>query len=102
MGIGAAAGAAGTVWTQQQVRRRLDALGPDHLVVTAGNHARKVGRSVADAVTEGRTAMRDREDELKARRDGVTPTRTTHRSPSSTPPASRSSTRRPPTRPATW
>jgi hypothetical protein len=54
MGIGAAAGATGTVWAQQQVRRRIDALGPDHLVVTAGNTARKVGRSVADAVSEGR------------------------------------------------
>jgi hypothetical protein len=66
---GAAAAAAGTVWAEQQVRRRLDALGPDHLVVTAGNTARKVGRTVVDAVSEGRTTMRDREDELRARRD---------------------------------
>jgi acyl-coenzyme A synthetase/AMP-(fatty) acid ligase len=85
MGIGAAAGSAGTVWAQQQVRRRLDALGPDHLVVTAGNTARsaarKVGRTVTDAVVEGRTAMRDREEELTVRRDGARPARANHRTP---------------------
>lgn len=73
-GIGAAAGATGVVWAQQQIRRRIDAMGPDHLVVAAGNQARKVskqvGRTVAGAVVEGRSAMREREDELVARRDG--------------------------------
>lgn len=72
-GIGAAAGATGVVWAQQKVRRRLESLGPDHVVVTAGNQARKVtrqvGRTVADAVVDGRAAMREREEELVARRD---------------------------------
>ena len=95
MGIGATAGAAGTVWAQQQVKRRLDALGPEHLVVTAGNTAKKVGRSVADAVSEGRSVMRDREDELKARRDGQEVPRPAHRVPPVSAP-------RRPTRPATW
>ena len=93
MGIGATAGAAGTIWAQQQVRRRLDQLGPDHLVVSAGNTAKKVGRSVADAVAEGRSAMRDREDELTARRDGTRPARAAHRVG---PPG------RAPTRPSSW
>jgi len=73
-GIGAAAGASGIVWAQQKVRRQIDALGPDHIVVAAGTQARKVsrqvGRTVADAVVDGRSAMREREDELIARRDG--------------------------------
>ncbi|UDY36177.1 hypothetical protein [Dermatobacter hominis] len=73
-GLGAAAGASGVMWAQQKVRRQIDALGPDHIVVTAGHQARKVskqvGRTVAGAVVEGRAAMREREDELLARRDG--------------------------------
>ncbi|MFZ4517724.1 MAG: hypothetical protein ACOYOP_05025 [Microthrixaceae bacterium] len=68
-GIGAAAGASGAVWAEQQVRRRLDALGPDHVVSAAGRSAKRVGRTVADAVAEGRAAMREREDELTLRRD---------------------------------
>ena len=75
-GIGAAAGATGVVWAQQKIRRRIDAMGPDHIVVTAGNQARKVsqqvGRTVAGAVVEGRAAMREREDELLSRRDVYT------------------------------
>jgi hypothetical protein len=95
MGIGAAAGATGTVWAQQQVKRRIDALGPDHLVVSAGNTARKVGRSVADAVSEGRSTMRVREDELRAARDGRPAPRPVHRGA----PPPRTSR---PTRPASW
>ena len=73
-GIGAAAGASGYVWAQQRVRKELDALGPDHLVVIAAGQAGRItksaARTVAGAVVEGRSAMRDREDELLAQRDG--------------------------------
>jgi hypothetical protein len=65
LGVGAVAGASGTVWAERKVRSRLDQLAPDHLVVSAGNKARDVGRSVVDAVVEGRGAMREREDELR-------------------------------------
>jgi hypothetical protein len=65
---GAAAGAGGTVWAQQQVRRRLDALSPDHVVHTANDAVRRAGRTVAEAIGEGRTAMRQREAELRAQR----------------------------------
>jgi hypothetical protein len=68
-GLGAAAGASGVVWAEQQVRRRLDDLGPDHVVQVAGRSARRLGRSVLDAVAEGRSTMLDTEDELRARRD---------------------------------
>lgn len=66
LGVGAVAGASGTVWAERKVRSRLDQLAPDHLVVSAGNKARDVGRSVVDAVVEGRGAMREREDELRS------------------------------------
>ena len=106
-GLGAAAGASGVMWAQQKVRRQIDALGPDHIVVTAGNQARKVskqvGRSVAGAVVEGRAAMREREDELLARRDG----RDVHQWPTAsgrTDRRGRNGPSRPdrPTRPARW
>ena len=68
-GMGAAAGASGVVWAEQKVRRRLEELGPDHLAVLASHSARRVGRSVLDAVADGRLTMREREDELRALRD---------------------------------
>jgi len=69
MGVGAVAGASGTIWTERKVRRRLDSLQPDHLVVQAGERAKDVGRSVLDAVAEGRGAMRERELQLRDRLD---------------------------------
>ena len=65
MGVGAVAGVSGTVWAERKVKAQLDALQPDALVVTAGNKAKAVGRSVVDAVVDGRGAMREREAELK-------------------------------------
>jgi hypothetical protein len=67
MGIGVIAGASGSLWAERKVRNRLEALQPDHLVVAAGNRAREVGRTVADAVADGRDAMRQREAELRGR-----------------------------------
>ena len=75
MGVGAAAGASGTVWAQQKVKRQLEALGPDSVVAgrrcvasAAGSRTKAVGRpSVVDAASEGRSTMREREDELKDR-----------------------------------
>jgi hypothetical protein len=78
MGVGAVAGASGTIWAERKVRSRLEALQPDHLVVTAGNRALSVGRTVVDAVAEGRGAMREREAELRGRLE--LDTRPDHRS----------------------
>lgn len=72
-GVGAATGASGTVWLERKVRARLEALQPDHLVVTAQDRARSMGRSVVDAMSEGRGAMRDRESQLRRRYDPLTP-----------------------------
>ncbi len=68
LGVGAVAGASGTVWAERKVRTRVEQLGPEHLAIAAGNRAREVGRSVVDAVVEGRDAMREREDELRGDR----------------------------------
>lgn len=65
MGVGAVAGVSGTVWAERKVKAQLDALQPDALVITAGHKAKAVGRSVVDAVVDGRGAMREREAELR-------------------------------------
>lgn len=86
LGVGAVAGASGTVWAERKVRSRLDQLAPDHLVVSAGNKARDVGRSVVDAVAEGRGAMREREDELRRSYATGPASSTTHRGVHASPP----------------
>lgn len=88
MGVGAVAGVSGTVWAERKVKAQLDALQPDALVVTAGHKAKAVGRSVVDAVVDGRGAMREREAELKAHygRDETVDRR--HRAPGATRPMS--------------
>ena len=45
-------------------------LAPVQVVRNAATSARRRSHDVADAVREGRAAMRHREDELRARRDG--------------------------------
>jgi hypothetical protein len=80
LGVGAIAGASGTIWAEHKVRTRLEQLGPEHMVVTAGNKARDVGRSVVDAVAEGRGAMREREAELRSTYDPTTRGPVVHRS----------------------
>jgi hypothetical protein len=66
---GAVAGAGSTVWAHQQLRRRLDALSPDHVVHTANDAVKRAGRTVVEAIGEGRAAMREREAELRTARD---------------------------------
>ena len=66
---GAAAGAAGAGYATRKVKRTAEQLKPVNVARTTVHRARVSGRSVVEAVREGRTAMRDREDELKARRD---------------------------------
>ena len=77
LGVGTVAGAVGTVWTERKVKERLDALAPDHAVKVATEKAKDAGRTVVEAVTEGRTAMVEREQELRARRDAGRPPHST-------------------------
>lgn len=71
MGVGAAAGASGTVWAQRRVRAGLDELGADQVVAVAGRGARRVGRTLAAAVAEGRSGMAERELELRRQMEGT-------------------------------
>jgi hypothetical protein len=66
---GVAAGAAGTGYAKRKVRRTAAQLASANVARSAAAKVRARSRDVADAVREGRSAMHDREHELKARRD---------------------------------
>jgi hypothetical protein len=65
LSVGVVAGASGTIWAERKVRTQLDSLQPDHLVVMAQKRATSLGRQLLDAALEGRSAMQDREAELR-------------------------------------
>ncbi|MEO6653643.1 MAG: hypothetical protein ABIP17_13405 [Ilumatobacteraceae bacterium] len=66
---GIAAGAAGTNYASRKVKQTAAQLAPANVARGAARTVRHSARRLADAASEGRSAMRDREDELKARRD---------------------------------
>ena len=66
---GIAAGAVGANYTARKVKQTAAQLAPANVAKGAARNARRSGRRLVDAVNEGRSAMRAREDELKARRD---------------------------------
>lgn len=66
---GAAAGVAGASYATKKVKQTAEQLKPANVAKTTAQKAKAGGRQVVEAVREGRAAMRDREDELKARRD---------------------------------
>jgi len=71
---GAVGGAAGTVIAGRRVKRSVrntvDSLGPVKVARRTGRRVRTSVEGVSDAIREGRTAMRDKEFELKARLEG--------------------------------
>jgi hypothetical protein len=67
---GAAAGAAGSHYAARKVKRAAQQLAPTNLARATARRIRIRGVVVADAVREGREAMRAKEAELRARRDG--------------------------------
>ena len=71
MGVGAAAGASGTIWAQRKVRAGIDEIGAEQVVAVAGRGARAAGRTVRAALREGRVGMAEREIELKGRMFGT-------------------------------
>jgi hypothetical protein len=66
---GVAAGAAGTNYATRKVKQTAAQLAPANVAKGAARSARRSGHRIVAAVKEGRSAMRAREDELKARRD---------------------------------
>jgi len=71
---GAVGGAAGTVMAGRRVKRRVrdtvDQMAPTRVARQAGRRVRSSVEGVAEAVRDGRSAMRDKESELRARLQG--------------------------------
>jgi len=67
---GVAAGAAGAGYARRKVRRTAAQLAPARVARSAVDRVRTTVDHATDAVREGRRAMRAKEAELSARRDG--------------------------------
>lgn len=67
---GVAAGAAGASYTKRKVKQTAAQLAPAHVARTAAGKLKDKSQDLVDAVREGREAMRAKEAELLARRDG--------------------------------
>lgn len=67
---GVAAGATGANYAKKKVREKAAQVSPAVVARAAAERARSTATTVVDALREGREAMGQHEDELKARRDG--------------------------------
>ena len=67
---GVAAGATGANYAKKKVREKAAQVSPAGVARSAAVRARSTADTVVDALREGRRAMSQHEDELKARRDG--------------------------------
>lgn len=67
---GVATGAAGMSYAKRKVKRAAAQLAPAHVARQASESLKAKGQDLAEAVREGREAMRAKEAELRARRDG--------------------------------
>lgn len=63
---GTAAGLGSSLWVQRRVRLAVERYVPEKVQERAAEAAKRVAPAVRDAVTEGRDAMRAREDEMRA------------------------------------
>jgi len=63
---GATAGFGGAIWVRRRIRRTVRRYAPEQLQADATASVRRLGWDVRDAVVEGRSAMREREAELRA------------------------------------
>lgn len=66
MGTGMAVGAGGAFWAKHKVEATVERYMPDHVANRAASQARDLGRTVRAAASEGREAMRQREQELRS------------------------------------
>lgn len=66
LGTGMAIGAGGAFWAKRKVENTVERYLPDQVADRAATQARVVGRTVRAAATEGRDAMRQREQELRS------------------------------------
>lgn len=68
--VGAAAGVGGSAYAKKRVKEAIDRLAPEHVQQVARHKARMIGGRVVGAAREGRSAMHEREQELRGRRPG--------------------------------
>lgn len=66
LSVGAAAGFTGSVWAQRRVKRALERYLPDRVAHQVHASARSFGADLRAAASEGRTAMREREESLRS------------------------------------
>ena len=66
MGTGMAVGASGAFWAKHKVEQAVERYLPEQVADRAASSARDLGRTVRAAASEGREAMRTREQELRA------------------------------------
>lgn len=66
MGTGMAVGAGSAFWAKRKVTDTVERYLPEQVAERAAVQARDLGRTVREAATEGRSAMREREAELRA------------------------------------
>jgi phosphohistidine phosphatase SixA len=78
---GVAAGAAGAGYAKKKVKEKAAQVSPSGAARSAARRARQTASQVIDAVREGREAMTQHEDELKAKRDGRLVTLSEHVAP---------------------
>lgn len=65
MGTGMAVGAGGAFWAKRRVEATVERYLPEQVADRAATQARNLGRTVRAAASEGRGAMRQREQELR-------------------------------------
>ncbi len=66
MGTGMVVGAGGAFWAKHKVEATVEKYLPEQVADRAATQARDLGRTVRAAATEGRQAMRQREQELRS------------------------------------
>lgn len=88
MGTGVAVGATSAFWAKRKVERTVARYRPGPVAQRAGESARTVGRTVREAASEGRDAMRAREAELRSAVEsrGSAPLEPARRAPGAAPP----------------
>lgn len=65
MGTGMAVGAGSAFWAKRKVEETVERYLPEQVADRAAAQARDLGRTVREAASEGREAMREREAELR-------------------------------------
>jgi hypothetical protein len=64
--VGTVVGLGGSFWAQRRLRQRIERYAPERVAQQVSSSARALGADVRAAAQEGRAAMREREESLRA------------------------------------